>query len=28
VSAGVLAALIGAPFFVYIMLSTRNEGEP
>lgn len=28
VSAGVLAALIGAPFFIYIMLTTGSEQEP
>ena len=28
VSAGVLAALIGAPFFIYIMLTTASESEP
>lgn len=28
VSAGILAALIGAPFFVYIMLTTSSESEP
>lgn len=28
VSAGILAALIGAPFFVYIMLTTTSETEP
>jgi ferric citrate transport system permease protein len=28
VSAGILAALIGAPFFIYIMLTTASEQEP
>ena len=28
VSAGILAALIGAPFFIYIMLTTASESEP
>lgn len=28
VSAGILAAIIGAPFFVYIMLTTASEEEP
>ena len=28
VSAGILAALIGAPFFVYIMLTTETESGP
>lgn len=28
ISAGVLAALIGAPFFIYIMLTTVSETEP
>jgi iron complex transport system permease protein len=27
VSAGILAAIIGAPFFIYIMLTTRSEQE-
>ena len=28
ISAGILAALIGAPFFIYIMLTTASESEP
>jgi len=28
ISAGILAALIGAPFFIYIMLTTASEQEP
>lgn len=28
ISAGILAALIGAPFFIYIMLTTVSETEP
>lgn len=28
VSAGILTALIGAPFFIYIMLTTASEQEP
>ena len=27
ISAGILAALIGAPFFVYIMLTTASERD-
>ena len=27
ISAGILAALIGAPFFIYIMLTTASETE-
>lgn len=28
ISAGILTALIGAPFFIYIMLTTANEQDP